>query len=129
MSQEIRCASRALPTLDLAVLEALAADLPTALMPTVVATFITETARRVADICNHAALGDARAAGAAAHALRGGAATFGAVALEHSALAVEQAGRVGDAAAVRAQLAALRVLADATMAALRSRYVGVAARE
>lgn len=109
--------------LDEAVIAALANDLSEDLMPTLVATFIEEAEQRIGAIEQAVVAGDVRLAGEEAHALKGGAATFGAHALRETAFAIEEAGRACAVDAVRDQLEALRSHGSLTIAALRERYL------
>jgi two-component system, sensor histidine kinase and response regulator len=115
------------PELDERVIGALAADLPTDLMPEIVATFVVEVDVRVAAIEQAALAGDADLARAQGHALKGSAATFGAAALRDLAHAIEQAGRFGDVAAVRAHTFRLRRCAERTLSRLQQRFPGPSA--
>ena len=108
--------------LDEHVITALAADLSDELMPAVVSTFIEEAAQRLDAIARAAAIGDAALAGEEGHALKGGAATFGARALRETAFAIEEAGRTGSIDGVRANIDALRSRGEAVITVLRERF-------
>ena len=119
---------RDLEVLDERTVTALERDLSAELMPGVVATFLEEAADRIEAIAGAVAAGDAIAAGEQGHALKGSAATFGALALRDAAYAVERAGRSGALDGVDRELPALRRRGEAAIAALRARYgIGSAA--
>jgi HPt (histidine-containing phosphotransfer) domain-containing protein len=109
------------PVLDERIFAGLEAELSDALLSEVVATFAIEVGERIAAIERAVADRDCRRAGAQGHALKGSAGTFGAVALCCLADAVEGAGRDGDLALVRAQLAPLRDCGEALLTVLRER--------
>jgi PAS domain S-box-containing protein len=108
--------------LDEQIVTALAAELSDALMPEVVATFVAETRERICAIEQAAADGDCVIAGEQAHALKGGAATFGAAALRDQATAIEAAGRNGDVDALRARARLLRERGEAVLGLLQARF-------
>ena len=110
------------PVLDEQAIAALERDLSEELAPGVVATFLDEVAERVEAIARAVAAGDAAAAGEQGHALKGSAATFGAVALRDLAYTIERAGRSGALDDVERELPRLRTCGDATNDALRMRY-------
>jgi HPt (histidine-containing phosphotransfer) domain-containing protein len=112
----------ALPVLDERVIAALVSDLSAALMPEVVATFVEEAHERIAAIEQALAAGDGALAGDHGHALKGSAATFGAVTLRDVALAIEQAGRGGDLAALEQHVRGLRSCGEAVLNELQARY-------
>jgi HPt (histidine-containing phosphotransfer) domain-containing protein len=91
-------------------------------MPEVVTTFVAETRERVAAIEQAAADGDCARAGEQAHALKGGAATFGAMALHDQAVAIEAAGRGGDPDALRVAVRGLRARGERVLGLLRGRF-------
>jgi hypothetical protein len=115
-------AGTAAPVLDEDAITALERDLSPELMPSVVQTFLDEAAERIEAIRLAVAEGDAAAAGEQGHALKGSAATFGALALRDVAYAIERAGRGGAQDAVVQELDALRASGHAAIAALRTRY-------
>jgi CheY-like chemotaxis protein len=115
-------AEAALAELDEQVVSALATELSDALMPEVVTTFVAETRERVAAIEQAAADGDCARAGEQAHALKGGAATFGAMALHDQAVAIEAAGRGGDPDALRVAVRGLRARGERVLGLLRGRF-------
>ena len=112
----------ALPVLDERVIAALVSDLSAALMPEVVATFVEEAHERIAAIEQALAAGDGALAGDHGHALKGSAATFGAVTLRDVALAIEQAGRGGDLVSLEQHVRGLRSCGEAVLNELQARY-------
>jgi HPt (histidine-containing phosphotransfer) domain-containing protein len=68
------------------------------------------------------ASGDCDAVAAAAHGLKGSAATLGAPHLRDHTLAMELAGKNGDLDALRGRVDALGTSADATLAEFHARY-------
>ncbi len=108
--------------IDEVVLASLSAELSEELMPDVIGAFIDEAYARVASIEAAVADADCAAAAAAAHALKGSAATFGARQLRDLAMAMELAGKGGKLDALRERVAPLRGSADATLAVLQLRY-------
>lgn len=111
--------------LDEQLLDQLEQDLSAELMPRMLAAFLSESAQRAAAIQWAVERGDPRAAGAEAHALKGAAASFGALSLRDIADAIEAAGSGGRLADVGRQLPALRQQTDATSRALHARFTDV----
>jgi HPt (histidine-containing phosphotransfer) domain-containing protein len=117
----------ALAVLDERVIAALASDLSDALMPEVVATFVEEARERIDAIEQAVENGDCAGAARQGHALKGSAATFGAVALREMALAIERSGRDGALDPLRSQVASLRTCGETVLRELLARYGGEAA--
>lgn len=110
------------PLLDRRALEDLEADIPPDFMPRLLNTFMAEAGRRAAAIAAAAAVGDFAAVGLEAHALKGSAATFGAMPLRAAALALEQDARAGLADLLVTRAAELSELAEASVLALARHF-------
>jgi HPt (histidine-containing phosphotransfer) domain-containing protein len=107
--------------IDEVVIETLIRDLTPALMPEVLDTFVAEVTARIDAIECAVADGDWARAGGEGHSLKGSAATFGAVALRDLARAIEDAGRAGDGATLRALVAPLGTCGTQTLQVLCAR--------
>lgn len=97
-------------------------DVGTELLPEILATFLVETERRVRALAARARAGDIAGAADEAHALKGSAGTFGAMALRQCACELEQAGRAGDADATLKLLPTVEGLTGQTCNLLRAEY-------
>lgn len=89
-------------SLDPEVMDQLVADLGADLLPRLFETFVTELESRMQTLRAAVRVGDAAAAGGEGHAIKSSAATFGMEALRLVSFEIEQAGRAGDIARVRA---------------------------
>ncbi|AUB82451.1 Hpt domain-containing protein [Candidatus Thiodictyon syntrophicum] len=115
------------PLLNRRTLAQLEEDLGAELLPEVLSTFLTETARRLGLLEARVGAGDAAGAADEAHALKGSAGTFGAMALRQAVDEMERSGRGGDAARLAALLPEVRRLVTATCALLAAEYSSVVA--
>lgn len=108
--------------LDGAVLATLERDLSAALMPEAVTALVGEARELIAAILRAAEAGDGVAAAAAAHTLKGSAATFGASTLCRLATQIEQAGRAGDFDRLGAHTELIEAQGTAVAAAFAARF-------
>jgi len=115
------------PLVNWRTLAQLGEDLGEDLVPEVLLTFLEETVRRLGILQVRVAADDAAGAAEEAHALKGSAGTFGAMALRQAVQEMEQCGRAGDAARVAALLPQVSRLVTATCAQLRAQYSAVLA--
>ncbi|WP_295430101.1 Hpt domain-containing protein [uncultured Thiodictyon sp.] len=115
------------PLLNRRTLAQLEEDLGAELLPEVLSTFLTETARRLGLLEARVGAGDAAGAADEAHALKGSAGTFGAMALRQAVDEMERSGRGGDAARLTALLPEVRRLVTTTCALLAAEYSSVVA--
>jgi CheY-like chemotaxis protein/HPt (histidine-containing phosphotransfer) domain-containing protein len=92
------------------------------LLPDILVTFLQEVERRLALLAQRVGVGDTAGAADQAHALKGSAATFGAIALRHCVQEMEQIGRAGDVQRLAARLPEVERLVAATCDWLRSQY-------
>lgn len=111
-----------LPLLDRASLSQLEEDVGAELVPDILGTFVVESERRMVllEACVEAA--DSVGVADQAHALKGSAGTFGAMAMRQAAHDLEQAGRVGDLATIARIAPELRRLLGETCERLRAEY-------
>ena len=114
-----------LPLLNRRTLAQLEEDLGLELLPEVLQTFFQESARRLSLLEADVAVADVNAAADQAHALKGSAGTFGALALRRVVHTLEQAGRAGDQARVAALLPEVRRLITLTHDALQEQYAAL----
>ena len=114
-----------LPLINRRLLSQLEEELGLEPLPDVLQTFFDETARRMAFLETRVAAGDTLAARDQAHALKGSAGTFGALALRRAVHEMEQAGREGDQARITALLPEVMRLSRLTSGLLRARYAGL----
>jgi len=115
------------PLLDRRTLAQLEDDLGAELLPEVLSTFLTETARRLGLLEARVCAGDALGAADEAHALKGSAGTFGAMALRQAVDEMERSGRSGDVARLTALLPEVRRLVTTTCALLAAEYSSMVA--
>lgn len=99
-------------------LSQLADDVGVDLLPEILETFLFEARRRVALLKEATEARDTRAAGEAAHALKGSAGTFGAMALRQAAYRMERAGRDNDLERLVVLMPEVSRLLDETLAVL-----------
>lgn len=97
------------------------------LVKRIVTLFVDDSARLLAALDSALDGGDADAARRSAHTLKSTAANVGGMALAQAAGAAEHSIKQGDSAGARAALPRLRVLRDATLAALAEQQRGAAA--
>ncbi len=120
---------RDLPLINRRMLSQLEEELGPEPLPDVLQTFFDETARRLALLEAGVASGDALAARDQAHALKGSAGTFGALALRRAVHEMEQAGREGDQTRIAALLPEVRRLFGLTAGLLRERYTALLGKD
>jgi len=113
------------PLLNRRTLAQLEDDLGTDLLPEVLVTFLQETVRRRGLLEARVGAHDPAGAADEAHALKGSAGTFGAMALRQVVHEIELCGRAGDGAGVAALLPEVTRLVTATCALLRAQYSAV----
>jgi two-component system, sensor histidine kinase and response regulator len=111
-----------LPLLNYRTLAQLEEDLGLELLPDVLQTFFRESARRLDLLESKVDAAELSAAADQAHALKGSAGTFGALALRQSVHLMEQAGRAGDQTRLTALLPEVRRLIRLTQGALQEHY-------
>jgi HPt (histidine-containing phosphotransfer) domain-containing protein len=107
--------------LDGDVLCALREDLPPDLLPGVLKTFVEDARRRLLTIEAAVLGGDLAATAREAHALKGAAGTFASPALQAAAAELEDAGKKGEAHAVRVRLPSFMRVARDTIALMEQR--------
>jgi CheY-like chemotaxis protein/HPt (histidine-containing phosphotransfer) domain-containing protein len=112
--------------LDEAVLRALQDDLSADLLPSVLKTFVEDARRRLPAIETAVRGGDLGAMGREAHALKGAAGTFGALALQAAAAELEAAGRDGSVDVARVRLPSFIRVARDTIALMEQRFASEA---
>jgi two-component system, sensor histidine kinase and response regulator len=110
------------PLLNRCTLTQLEEDVGTPLLPDILGTFLAESERRLGLLAARVAAGDAKGAADEAHALKGSAGTFGAMALRQAVFEMEQAGRAGDLGRVALLLPEIARLVGETCALLRAEY-------
>jgi hypothetical protein len=110
------------PLVNRRTLAQLEEDVGSELMPEILMTFIDEGARRLRLLEERVNAGDAAGAADQAHALKGSAGTFGAMALRQAVHEIEQLGRAGDAPRLAALMPQVRRQMAATCDLLRSDY-------
>ena len=118
------------PGLEAAALAAIAELDPggqKGLVQRIVALFVDDSARLLAEFAGALDGGDTDSARRSAHTLKSTAANVGGTALAQAAAAAEHALKEGDLAAAHASLPRLQALRDATLAALAATQPGVAA--
>jgi CheY-like chemotaxis protein/HPt (histidine-containing phosphotransfer) domain-containing protein len=91
-------------------------------LPELLLTFLRESARRAGLLEARVSANDPQGAADQAHALKGSAGTFGAMALRHLVYDLEQAGRAGECERLAALLPELRRLVAATSVRLCADY-------
>jgi HPt (histidine-containing phosphotransfer) domain-containing protein len=110
------------PLLNRRTLAQLEEDVGSDLMPEILTTFLREGERRLRLLQERVGAGDAAGAADQAHAIKGSAGTFGAMALRQAVHELEQVGRAGDAARVAALLPEVSRRMAATCDLLRADY-------
>ncbi len=125
--QPTAVASSVAPLVEEETLRALARDTSLELAPQLVEILLDESAAYLSAIEKHAAQGDWSACGKKAHALKSDAATVGAERLRQLAIAVEEAGRQGEAEPTRCLVRELGAVFVATRAAFNARLQSDAA--
>jgi CheY-like chemotaxis protein/HPt (histidine-containing phosphotransfer) domain-containing protein len=110
------------PLVNRCTLSQLEEDVGAALLPDIMVTFLVETERRLGLLAVRVAAGDCTGAADEAHALKGAAGTFGAMALRQAAYRLELAGRAGDRERLGALLAEIERLAGETCSLLRTEF-------
>ncbi len=113
------------PLLNRRTLAQLEDDLGAELLPEILITFIQETTRRLGLLEARVGAGDAAGAAGEAHALKGSAGTFGAMALRQAVHKMEQCGRAGDLAHLAALLPEVMRLGTVTCALLCAEYSSI----
>ena len=107
---------------DESALQSLREDLSDDLLPRMISAFVLEVSRRVPQIQRALAATNTIAAGEEAHALKGGAATFGARRLQALAERLERAATVGDIPKLMELNRDLAPLAERTIAEFKQRF-------
>jgi HPt (histidine-containing phosphotransfer) domain-containing protein len=110
------------PLLNRCTLRQLEEDVGPEHLPDILGTFLAETNRRLGQLAARVGAGDTQGAADEAHALKGSASTFGAMALRQTAFDMERAGRSGELERIVRLLPTLDRLAGETCELLCAEY-------